>query len=90
MHELDPEEKTILASFNQDEWLSAATPESLQALQTYGQAALAKDKRITIRISSRDLEELQVKALEEGMPYQTLITSILHKYVSGRLIEGSS
>ena len=90
MNELDPEEKAILESFNQDEWRSDATPERLQALQAYGQAALAKDKRITIRISSRDLEELQVKALEEGMPYQTLITSILHKYVSGRLIEGPS
>jgi predicted DNA binding CopG/RHH family protein len=89
MNELDLEEKAILDSFNQGEWQSNATPERLQALQAYGQAALAKDKRITIRISSRDLEELQVKALEEGMPYQTLITSILHKYVSGRLIEGS-
>jgi predicted DNA binding CopG/RHH family protein len=88
MNELDLDEKAILESFNQDEWLSDATHERLQALQAYGQAALAKDKRITIRISSRDLEELQVKALEEGMPYQTLITSILHKYVSGRLIEG--
>lgn len=88
MNELDPEEQAILNSFNQDEWRSDATPERLQVLQGYGQAALAKDKRITIRISSRDLEELQMKALEEGMPYQTLITSILHKYVSGRLIEG--
>jgi predicted DNA binding CopG/RHH family protein len=71
MNELDPEEKAILDSFNQDEWRSDATPERLQALQAYAQEALAKDKRITIRISSRDLEELQVKALEEGMPVTT-------------------
>jgi predicted DNA binding CopG/RHH family protein len=80
----------MLESSKQDEWQSDAPPESLQAFQAYGLTAMARDKRITIRISSRDLEELQIKALEEGMPYQTLITSILHKYVSGRLTEESS
>ncbi|MGA7953671.1 MAG: hypothetical protein WCA07_09135 [Gloeobacterales cyanobacterium] len=88
MQELDQEERELLESFEHDQWQSVAMPERLKAFQVYGQAALSKDKRITIRISSRDLEELQVKALEEGIPYQTLITSILHKYIAGRLIEG--
>jgi len=44
-----------------------------------------KDQRINIRISSKDLEAIQKRALEEGLPYQTLISSLLHKYVSGRL-----
>jgi len=46
-----------------------------------------KDARINIRLSSRDLCGLQKKAVAEGIPYQTLVTSILHKYVDGRLLE---
>jgi predicted DNA binding CopG/RHH family protein len=46
---------------------------------------LKKDKRINIRISSRDLEALQRRAIEEGLPYQSLVSSVLHKYVSGGL-----
>ena len=46
-----------------------------------------KDRTVNIRLSSIDLNDIQVKALEEGMPYQTLIESVLHKYVSGRLVE---
>ncbi len=50
-------------------------------------AALAKDKRVNIRISSRDLDDIQAKAAEEAIPYQTLMASVLHKYVTGRLVE---
>ena len=46
-----------------------------------------KDRRVNIRLSSIDLSDIQVRALEEGMPYQTLIASVLHKFVSGRLVE---
>lgn len=49
--------------------------------------ALSKDKRINIRVSSRDLEDIQMRAAEEGMPYQTLIASVLHMFVRDRLIE---
>jgi predicted DNA binding CopG/RHH family protein len=52
--------------------------------QKIAQATLRKDKRINIRIASKDLDEIQKKALEEGIPYQTLISSILRKYTSGR------
>lgn len=48
---------------------------------------LKKNKRINIRVSERDLEGVQKKAIEEGLPYQTLIASVIHKYVSGRLVE---
>ena len=48
---------------------------------------LLKDQRMNIRIAQRDLEGLKTKALEEGMPYQTLVSSVLHKYVTGKLIE---
>jgi predicted DNA binding CopG/RHH family protein len=53
----------------------------------YAEATLRKDARINIRLSSRDLRGLQKRAIEEGIPYQTLVTSILHKYVEGRLRE---
>ncbi len=54
-------------------------------LQAAAEETFKKDKRINIRISSRDLESLQRRALEEGIPYQTLVSSVLHKYVSGGL-----
>jgi len=47
----------------------------------------AADRRLNIRISSKDLEAIQRRALAEGLPYQTLIASLLHKYAAGRLIE---
>ncbi len=50
-------------------------------------ATFKKDQRLNIRISSRDLKNLQARALEEGIPYQTLAASVLHKYVSGQLVE---
>jgi predicted DNA binding CopG/RHH family protein len=50
-------------------------------------ATAAKDRRVNIRLSSGDLQDIQVRALEEGLPYQTLIASVLHKYVTGRLAE---
>ena len=50
-------------------------------------AATATDRRLNIRLSSKDLEAIQKRALAEGLPYQTLIASLLHKYASGRLKE---
>ena len=88
MVNLDPEEKDILDSFEKDEWQSVSDP-SRQA-EGYREAARAtfkKDKRVNIRISQTDLESLQKRALEEGIPYQTLMSSVLHKYVNGRLVE---
>ncbi len=55
--------------------------------QSYAKATFKKDRRVNIRISGKDLEALQKRALAEGIPYQTLIASLLHKYVSGRLVE---
>ena len=55
--------------------------------QTYARNTLRKDKRVNIRISSKDLENVQVLAIEEGLPYQTLIASIIHKFITGKFIE---
>jgi len=58
--------------------------------QKIARATLRKDRRINIRVPAKDLEEIQKRALEEGIPYQTLISSILHKYASGRLARKAS
>jgi len=88
MNRLDREEKELLESYERDEWQSIQDlrSESEQYLE-YAGATFKKDKRINIRISKKDLVAIQKKALEEGIPYQTLISSILHKYVSGSLAE---
>ena len=81
-------EKEILESFENDEWQSAPDLESEK--KKYSRIArdtILKNKRINIRISERDLSKLKSKSVEEGIPYQTLVSSILHKYISGKLIE---
>lgn len=82
---LTKEEKEILKDFEAGEFKSVLTPKRKKYLQAIAEETFKKDKRINIRISSRDLESLQRRALEEGIPYQTLVSSILHKYVSGGL-----
>ena len=82
---MNKEEKEILKYFDKGDY--DIDSKSLKQHQAYAYNTLKKDKRINIRISSRDLEGLQKKALKEGLPYQSLISSILHKYVSGRITE---
>lgn len=84
-------EEDLLGSFEKGEWRSV--PDLKDEIERYASSAasaLSKDKRINIRLSSRDLEDIQMRAAEEGMPYQTLIASVLHKYASGRLADTSS
>ena len=86
---LDPEEREILASYERGEWRSVkGVKRDLDRYRRYAKATFRKDRRLNIRISSKDLEAIQKRALEEGLPYQTLISSLLHKYASGRLREG--
>jgi len=85
---LDDEEKEILGSYDRGEWRTAKNQEQeMKRLGEYARNTLRKDKRINIRMSSKDLDQVQAIAAEEGIPYQTLLSSIIHKYVSGRLIE---
>ena len=85
---LDAEEEDILATYEADEWQPVENREAeIRKYRQYARATFKKDKRVNIRISTKNLEALQKKALEEGIPYQTLISSILHKYISGRLVE---
>jgi len=84
MTKLDKYEQEIVRSFENDEWKSVPDLEKRKLeLQEYARETLRKDKRVNIRITGRDLRQLQRIALREGLPYQTLISSILHKYVNG-------
>jgi predicted DNA binding CopG/RHH family protein len=88
MARLTREERALTASVDRGEWKSVADSKAARKrYQRSAQAAFKKDQRVNIRISSGDLEALKKRALEEGIPYQTLIASLLHKYVSGRLRE---
>ena len=87
MTKLDAEERDLLDSYERDEWRPVAeAKEALERYSQYARATFKKDMRVNIRISRKDLEALQKRALEEGIPYQTLMSSILHKYVSGTLV----
>ncbi|ADJ29706.1 hypothetical protein [Nitrosococcus watsonii] len=90
MSKLDKEERGILEAFEAGNAKRSKDATSIQKRhQEYAEAMFRKDARINIRLSSKDLRALQKKALSEGIPYQTLIASILHKYVEGRLRENS-
>lgn len=87
----DKYEEDLLGSFEKGEWRSVPNlQDEIERYAASAAATLSKDKRINIRLSSRDLEDIQMRAAEEGMPYQTLIASVIHKYVSGRLLDGSA
>ena len=83
------EEKEILDSYENDEWESVLTDESAQKYKAAAKETFKKNKRVNIRISGKDLELLQERALIEGLPYQTLMSSVLHKFVNGNLIDKS-
>ena len=82
-HKLDNEEKELLESYENDEWVSIS--DDVNKYKVAAKNTFKKNKRVNIRISEIDLELLQERALIEGLPYQTLMSSVLHKYVTGRL-----
>ena len=85
---LDEEELQILGDFERREFKSIQNFRAeKRSLEAAARRTLQKDKRINIRISSRDLGKLQKRAVLEGVPYQTLIASTLHKFVTGKLKE---
>jgi len=81
---LDAYELEVLQAYESGELIPGATRAELERMQNAARATAIKDQRINIRLSSNDLRDIQTKALQEGLPYQTLIASVLHKYVTGR------
>lgn len=85
---LDKEERKLLDSFEGGEWKRVKNVKrEIAKHRVYARNTLRKDRRVNIRISSKDLEELQAIATEDGLPYQTLMASVLHRYVSGGFVE---
>lgn len=86
MHKLSTEEKELMDSVERGDWkrVSNFEKEKKNAILA-ARATLRKDKRVNIRISQNDLDYLQKKAYEEGIPYQTLMSSVLHRFAHGRL-----
>ena len=82
-----PNESDLIAAFEKGTLKSVATKAELSKFRAAARATAIKDRRVKIRLSNGDLQDIQVKALQEGMPYQTLIASVLHTYVTGRLVE---
>jgi predicted DNA binding CopG/RHH family protein len=87
MTQPDPFEVEIIEAYESGKLKSVASKTELNRLKAAARATAIKDRRVNIRLSAGDLQDIQVKALAEGLPYQTLIASILHKYVTGRLEE---
>ena len=83
---MDADEKELLDSVERGEWKSAKSGKR-ERYSRYAKATFRKDRRLNIRLSSKDLEAIQKRAFAEGLPYQTLIASLLHKYATGRLKE---
>lgn len=80
-------EAEVLAAYESGKLKPVATKAKLARMRAASRVTTIKDRRANIRLSSSDLRDIQAKALEEGMPYQTLIASVLHKFVSGRFEE---
>lgn len=87
-YNLDQEEIELLDSIESGEWKSIDNvKEEISFHQEIAKNTLKKDKRVNLRISSKDLEAIKTFAVEEGLPYQTLMSSVLHKFITGRLVD---
>ena len=88
MNNLTKEEKEILESYERGEWRPVKNMKAeLAKLRKAARATLRKNMRVNIRLSAIDLEGVRRRAFEEGIPYQTLIASLIHKYVMGKLTD---
>ena len=83
----DKEEKDILNAYESGKMkLSTPSEEEVESIKTIAKSTFRKDKRITIRLYDHDYKGIQKKAMEMGIPYQTLISGIIHRYIEGDLI----
>jgi predicted DNA binding CopG/RHH family protein len=88
---IDRDEKIILKDIEAGKWASVKDLKAYKKqLRETAVKTMLKDQRMNIRIAKRDMDKLKAKALENGMPYQTLVSSILHKYLTGKLKEDSA
>ncbi|MBI5236101.1 MAG: antitoxin [Deltaproteobacteria bacterium] len=85
---LDKEELALQKNYEEGNWKSVKNLKAeVRRYAQYAKAQTRKDKNVNIRMASMDIEAIRVKAFEEGIPYQTLMSSVLHKFALGRLVE---
>lgn len=82
---IDDEEKKLMRSLERGEWVSDFNQSVKKEYQEYAKHSLSKQKRINIRMTERDLKKIQVRALQEGLPYQSLISMLIHKFNEGKI-----
>jgi predicted DNA binding CopG/RHH family protein len=82
---VDKEEMELAKSLEAEEWVSDLTKKEKKQYEGYARNSLTKQKRINIRMTERDLKKIQAKAIEEGLPYQSLISMLIHKYNEGKV-----
>ncbi len=82
----DKDERELAESLEKEEWVSDLTKKEKKRYQEYARYSLSKQKRINIRMTERDLMKIQARAIEEGIPYQSLISMLIHKYNEGKVL----
>jgi len=82
---LDEDEMELAKSLETEEWVSDLSKKEKKQYEEYARNSLTKQKRINIRMTERDLKKIQAKAIEEGIPYQSLISMLIHKYNEGKV-----
>jgi predicted DNA binding CopG/RHH family protein len=86
---LDKDEITIEEAMQRNEWVAVPDmAEEINKYQSHARQFLNKNKKINIRLSEWDYNKIKIRAVEEGLPYQTLVSSLIHKYVTGQLKSG--
>jgi len=81
---LDKDERELVRSIENEEWVSDLSKKEKKQYEKYARYSLNKQKRINIRMTERDLKKIRTKAVEEGLPYQSLISMLIHKYNEGK------
>jgi len=82
---LNIEEKELIETVENGEWKSVLNPKLKKQYQEYAKNSLNKQKRINIRMTDRDLKHIQIRAIQEGIPYQSLISMLVHKFNQGKV-----
>jgi predicted DNA binding CopG/RHH family protein len=82
----DQEERDLMDSLDKGEWVSDFDRNIKKKYQEYAKTSLSKHKRINIRMSDRDLLKIRVKAMQQGIPYQSLISMLIHKFNEGKIV----
>ena len=87
-NKLDKEERELLTSYERGEWRPVKNmPGEIARFKKMARKSLRKSRRINIRLAEKDLEKIRIYAMREGIPYQTLISSVLHKYATGQVVK---